>query len=114
MTEATISFADPAQIRVLFGARDQYLRQVQDSVGVNVVLRGDELRLHGDETQIQRGLEVFSELRSIVEQKGRLHESEVRRALGDRVEDAAGTGQTVADGTVADGSVADGTGTDGV
>lgn len=81
MSEAVISFADPEQIRTLFGARDRYLRQVRDIVGVDVVLRGDELRLHGDESQIERGLQVLTELKSIIERKGRLHDSEVNEVL---------------------------------
>jgi len=81
MSEATILFADQDQIRTLFGARDQFLRQVRDCVGVDVVLRGDELRLRGNDQQIQRGLEIFNELRSIVENRGQLEESEVLRVL---------------------------------
>jgi phosphate starvation-inducible PhoH-like protein len=81
MSEAVISFADPEQIRTLFGARDRYLRQVRDIVGVDVVLRGDELRLQGDESQIQRGLQVLTELKSIIERKGRLQDSEVNEVL---------------------------------
>jgi len=82
MSEVSISFSNQDQLRTLFGAQDQYLKQVRDSVGIDVVIRGDELRLHGDEDQIKRGLEVFSELRSIIEKKGKLHSSEVSRVLG--------------------------------
>jgi phosphate starvation-inducible PhoH-like protein len=82
MSEAVISFADPEQIRTLFGARDRYLRQVRDIVGVDIVLRGDEVRLRGDEAQIERGVQVLTELKSIIERKGRLHDSEVNEVLG--------------------------------
>lgn len=81
MSEAVISFSDPEQIRTLFGARDRYLRQVRDIVGVDVVLRGDEIRLHGDESQIERGLQVLTELKNIIERKGRLQDSEVNEIL---------------------------------
>lgn len=81
MSEATISFTDHDQIRALFGTQDQYLRQVRDAVGVDVVVRGDELRLQGDDAQIKRGLEVFGELRAILEKKGRIVDAEVQRAL---------------------------------
>jgi phosphate starvation-inducible PhoH-like protein len=81
MPEATISFANHDQIRTLFGAHDQFLRQVRERVGVEVVLRGDEIRLHGTEDQVQRAVEVFTELRRIVESKGRLHLTEVSDVL---------------------------------
>src|SRR5436190_18884006 len=52
MTEASLAFTDPDQIIRLFGAQDRYLRQVRDVVGVDVTLRGDEIRLHGTDEQI--------------------------------------------------------------
>ena len=56
MSEATIAFPNHDQIRTMFGARDQYLRHVREKVGIDVVLRGDELRLQGTEDQIRRCL----------------------------------------------------------
>lgn len=85
MSEATILFENQDDIRKLFGARDRYLRQVRETVGLEIVLRGDELRLHGSDDQIERGLEVFSELRAIVEKQGFLLDAEVDRVLGIQV-----------------------------
>src|SRR5579872_359950 len=81
MNEASLAFSSPEQIPLLFGAQDRYLRQVRDAVGVNVTLRGDEIRLHGTDEQIERGLEVFAELRDILEKRGELLDSEVSNAL---------------------------------
>jgi phosphate starvation-inducible PhoH-like protein len=90
MTEATLAFSDPDQILRLFGAQDRYLRQVRDVVGVDVTLRGDEIRLHGTDDQIKRGLAIFAELRAILEKRGELLEAEVQGVLG-----AAGNGKAV-------------------
>src|SRR5882672_10913304 len=81
MNEATLAFSSPDQIPLLFGTQDPYLRQVREAVGVNVTLRGDEIRLHGTDEQIKRGLAVFAELRSILEKRGELLDSEVAGAL---------------------------------
>src|SRR5438309_1869471 len=81
MTDATISFSSPNQIPVLFGAHDRYLRRVREAVGVEVTLRGDELRLQGSGEQVERALEVFAELRSIIERRGELLDSDVQHAL---------------------------------
>jgi len=81
MNEATLALSSPDQIPLLFGAQDRYLRQVRDVVGVNVTLRGDEIRLHGTDEQIKRGLEVFAELRDILEKRGELLDTEVSNAL---------------------------------
>ncbi len=80
-TEAAIAFSDHDQIRTLFGARDEHLRQVRESLGIDVVLRGDEIRLKGDEERVQRGVEVLEELRRIVEVRGELSDADVGRVL---------------------------------
>jgi phosphate starvation-inducible PhoH-like protein len=92
MTDASITFSDHEQIRTLFGAQDRYLRRVRDVVGVDVVVRGDEIRLHGDDEQIRRGMEVFTTLHKYVEQKGHLPESEVERVLAGQLADTGAEG----------------------
>jgi phosphate starvation-inducible PhoH-like protein len=90
MNEASLVFSSPSQIPLLFGAQDRYLRQVREVVGVSVTLRGDEVRLHGTDEQIKRGLAIFAELRAILEQRGELLDSEVAGVL-----DGNGDGQAV-------------------
>ena len=102
MSEATITFADHDQIRTLFGARDEFLRQVRDDLGIDVVVRGDELRLQGDEAGIKRGMEVFQELRSIIEARGRLLDTEVKQALARGAYEAVGNGDAAAGAAVVD------------
>lgn len=82
MTEVSFAFSSPDQIPLIFGTQDRFLRQVRDAVGVDVTLRGDEVRLHGTDEQIKRGLAVFAELRSILEKRGELLDSEVQGVLG--------------------------------
>jgi phosphate starvation-inducible protein PhoH and related proteins len=81
MPEATIAFSDHDQIRTLFGARDEHLRQVRDFLGIDVVLRGDEVRLKGDEDHVRQGVQVFEELRGLLERQGHLDDEDVGRVL---------------------------------
>jgi len=81
MSTKTINFEDQDQIRSLLGAQDRHLKRVRDSIGLQIVLRGDSLMLEGSEEQVERGSEVFGELRGILQTKGHLEESEVIRAL---------------------------------
>src|SRR5262245_15836688 len=81
MNEASLSFSSPDQIPLLFGSQDRYLRQVREAVGVDVTLRGDEVRLHGTDEQIRKGMAVFAELRAILEKRGHLLDSEVQGVL---------------------------------
>lgn len=81
MTEASLSFSHPDQIPLLFGTKDRFLRQVREVVGVDVTLRGDQVRLLGTDEQIRKGLAVFAELRAILEKRGELLEAEVAGVL---------------------------------
>ncbi len=101
MSHTTISFANPQQIRFLFGAQDKYIRRLRDSIGVEVVLRGDEIRLHGDEAQIALGRRIVEQLREVIEKQGYLREAEFQKILGDFVEsetlevDSEGNAETI-------------------
>ncbi len=81
MTEATIALESQEQIRTLFGPRDQYLRLVQDSLGIDVVLRGDKLRLVGDDEPVNRGVRILDEMCEIIHRKRDLPQSEVYEVL---------------------------------
>lgn len=81
MTEATISFSNPEQILVLFGPRDQYLRRIRDAVGVDVVLRGDQIHFQGNEEQVRRGMAIFADLRGKLDKDGHLADSQVDDAI---------------------------------
>lgn len=81
MTDATITLSDPQEVLLLFGSQDRFLRKVREAVGLDVTFRGDEIRLHGTDDQIKRGLQVFAEMRGIVEQRGELSEDELAGIL---------------------------------
>lgn len=81
MSEGRIQFRNHEDVRSLFGIRDKNLRRLRDVLHVDVVLRGDELHLHGDQAQVQLGTEVVSELRSIIERNGTLNDEDLDRAL---------------------------------
>jgi len=81
MSETILHFEDQEQIRALFGCQDQHLRVVRDRLGVSVVVRGDELRLSGEQDQVQAGLKVLSELQAILRKHGELFPVEVERII---------------------------------
>jgi phosphate starvation-inducible protein PhoH and related proteins len=94
MSEATLAFPDQNEVRTLFGARDEYLRKVREVLGIDVVLRGDELRLKGDDEHVRRGLEVFQKLRRIFEESGQITDADVGQIL----QAYGGNGVTPAEG----------------
>lgn len=82
MTEGRVQFRNHDDVRSLFGTRDKNLRRLRDVLHVDVVLRGDELHLHGEDAQVALGTRVFSELKSVIERVGYLPDEDLERALG--------------------------------
>ena len=81
MSEGRVQFRNFEDVRILFGLRDKNLRRLRDALRLEVVLRGDELHLHGEQTQVDLGTEIVSDLRSIIERYGLLEESDFDRIL---------------------------------
>ena len=81
MSEGRVPFRNQDDVRTLFGTRDRNLRRLRDVLHIDVVLRGDELHLHGEPAQVDLGTEIVSELRSIIELKGLLDDTDLDRAL---------------------------------
>lgn len=79
--ETSLNFANQDQILALFGAQDAHLRQIRDAVGVEVVLRGDQIQVHGDDDQVRQGWEILRELKSLLDTKGKIHEDDVTRVI---------------------------------
>lgn len=81
MLQQILSFSSQDQIRTLFGCRDENLRLVRDRLGVQIVVRGEELKLSGNLQQVETGRRVFTELQAIVEKHGELFPAEVERIV---------------------------------
>ncbi len=81
MSEATILFDDPEEIRTLLGAQDEHLRRVRDSVGVDVVFRDDTLKLQGDSDSVDQGVAVIGRLRALIDEGGELRTADVLKVL---------------------------------
>jgi phosphate starvation-inducible PhoH-like protein len=91
MSEATINLASRDEALLLFGNRDQFLREVRDALGVRLIGRGDSIHVRGTEEQIEQTERVVSQLRQLVRDQGKLSTEDVRTVLavvlqgGDRV-----------------------------
>lgn len=81
MSKTTIAFENHERIRLLLGPKDKYIRLIRDAVGIDVVLRGDELHIHGDEAAVDQARQIFEQLNGIVEMMRGLPEKEVHRVL---------------------------------
>ena len=49
MPTLSIPLSTPEEARALFGAQDSFLRRIRETLGISIVLRGDDLVMDGDE-----------------------------------------------------------------
>jgi phosphate starvation-inducible protein PhoH and related proteins len=64
MSETTIPLVDPHRVLSLFGARDQHLRTIRDTLGVSIVHRDGEIRVAGEEAAVARAASALTQLNS--------------------------------------------------
>lgn len=81
MAQQTLPIENQEQIRTLFGCQDQFLKQIKDRLGVQVVVRGEELRLSGTDSQVSAASEVFRDLQLTLERHGELYSADVEQAF---------------------------------
>ena len=81
---------DAASTLSLFGARDQNLRQIRDTLSVNITHREGQIRVAGDESAVAQATEALEELKTLAELKGAVDPNEVSQVLA-RVTGASST-----------------------
>jgi phosphate starvation-inducible PhoH-like protein len=90
-SDATITLDDRDEALLLFGSRDQYLREIRDALGVRVIARGDTVQIKGEDAPVDQAQRVFQQLRSMLKKQGALTPEDVRTVIevvqhgGDRI-----------------------------
>lgn len=82
MTEATIPLVDSHRALSLFGARDQHLRAIRETLGVSITHRDGEIRVTGDEEAVARAKEALSQLSTQLDSQGVITVDHVSDVLG--------------------------------
>jgi phosphate starvation-inducible PhoH-like protein len=82
MSEATITLDSRDEAMLLFGSRDQYLREIRTQLGMQqLVGRGDQILLKGTDEQLSLAERVFGQLRQMLRQQGSLSGEDVKTVL---------------------------------
>jgi phosphate starvation-inducible PhoH-like protein len=81
MNEAIITLDSRDEAFLLFGSRDQHLRELRSKLDMQIIGRGDEIRLKGTEEQIAQAQRIFSELRHQLRKQGNITNEDVRTAI---------------------------------
>ena len=92
MNELTIQLDSRDEALGLFGSRDRYLKEIRDTLGVQLVGRGDAVLVKGTDEQLDQVQRVFTQLRQMLRHHGHLTAESVRTVLevvqqgGDRLD----------------------------
>src|SRR4029079_4627248 len=82
MTEATIPLVDSHRALSLFGARDQHLRAIRETLGVSITHRDGEIRVTGEEAAVAKAKEALAQLSTHLDAEGALTVDQVTDVLG--------------------------------
>ena len=94
MTDLVIQLDSRDEAVQLFGTRDRHLREIRETLGVQLVARGDVIHVKGTEEQLGRAERVFEQLRQLLRRHGQLTSENVHTILevvlqgGDNLETA--------------------------
>lgn len=81
MKESILNLDSREEAFLLFGSRDQHLREIRNALGLQVLGRGDHILLKGTEEQTAQAERVFAQLRQTLRQHGALSGEDVRSSL---------------------------------
>ena len=89
----TLKLRNPAEALALFGQNDAHLRVLRRRLGAQVVARGDELRLSGDDAQVAEAERTFRSLLATIRAGGQISLTELEHGeLARWTPDAPGIG----------------------
>ena len=82
MSEATITLDSREEAILLFGSRDQYLKEIRAGLGLQqMVGRGDQILIKGGDDQLALAERVFGQLRQMLRDQGALTGEDVKTVL---------------------------------
>jgi phosphate starvation-inducible PhoH-like protein len=81
MNEKTIPLDSREEAQLLFGLRDQFLREIRNRLSVQLVGRGDQILVKGTDEQLAQVERVFGQLRTMLRQQGSLSGEDVHTVL---------------------------------
>jgi phosphate starvation-inducible PhoH-like protein len=82
MPDTIVELEHHDEARALFGLRDENLRRLCSTTGAQVVLRGNQVRISGDDEQVRRCGEMLREWRGLLHRNQDLTPSDITKSLG--------------------------------
>lgn len=77
-----LRFDDNNLARDLFGSEDQYLKSMEKSLGINIHVRGNDLRLVGRDDAVEVGEKILNQLYGLLKKGYPILGSDIENAMG--------------------------------
>ena len=77
MPEVIIALEGHDEELAVFGSRDQFLKQIRDSLNVKVLARHGEVRVEGEQERVEQARQVIEELRKLYHKKKAISSTDV-------------------------------------
>ena len=81
MSEQVITIKSDEEAQALFGKHDQFLRRIEQALGVSVVLRGGQIKISGGEEPVAKTIKLFDDLLVVVRSGAPLRKDDFDYAL---------------------------------
>jgi len=81
MIEATISVGSAENLVLLFGAKDQHLKQIRGMIPAKISTRDGKIHVLGDEGAVHQATSVLEQLKSAVQRQGPLGPEQVSQII---------------------------------
>ncbi|MDP3703132.1 MAG: PhoH family protein [Candidatus Omnitrophota bacterium] len=81
MSEQVLTIKNDEEAQALFGKHDQYLRRIEQALGVSVVLRGEQMKITGADEPVAKTMKLFDDLLVVVRSGAPLRKDDFDYAL---------------------------------
>ena len=80
MEEKMLEFSldDPGQVQGLFGVRNENVKRIEQQLGVEIHVRGDAARIHGERHAVDLARRLLEDLHKIQQKGGPIHPTDER------------------------------------
>ncbi|MCD6221574.1 PhoH family protein [bacterium] len=81
-----ISFTNE-QAQIIFGQMDENLHFIETSLGVEIIGRGNTVKIKGEKEKVEKAVEVFEKIKKYLKNKKNIEKSEILKLIEEKKED---------------------------
>jgi len=81
-----ISFTNE-QAQIIFGQMDENLHFIETSLGVEIIGRGNTVKIKGEKEKVEKAVEVFEKIKKCLKNKKNIEKSEILKLISEKKEE---------------------------